>query len=59
MACSSIPNLSSNTKNTLLACVWYDNSPNVDNLQPVHEGEGLENLHFVVGNEQIVNAVHL
>jgi hypothetical protein len=27
MACSSIPNLSFNTKNTLLACAWYDIAP--------------------------------
>ncbi len=59
MACSSIPNLNFNTKNTLLACAWYDSSPNVDNLQPLREGEGLGNLHSVVGNEQIVNPVHL
>ncbi len=59
MACSSIPNLSFNIKNTLVACAWYDSSPNVDNLQPLHEGESLGNLHSVVVNEQNVIVVPL
>jgi hypothetical protein len=59
MACSLIPNLSFNIKNTLLAFAWYDSSPNVDSLQPLHEGEGLGNVHFVVVNEHIVTVVHL
>jgi hypothetical protein len=51
--------LNSSTNNILLACVGYDNSPNVDNLQPLHESEGLKNLDFIVVDEQIVVVMHL
>jgi hypothetical protein len=51
--------LSSSTNNILLACVGYDNSPNVDNLQPLHESEGLGNIYFIVVDEQIVVVMHL
>ncbi len=44
--------LGSNTNNILLACVGYNDSPNVDNLQPLHESEGLRNLDFVVVDEE-------
>jgi hypothetical protein len=47
----SIPNVSSSIDNPLWACAGYDNNPNVDNLQPLHEGGGLENLDFVVIDE--------
>jgi hypothetical protein len=42
MACSSNPNVNSNINNPLPMCVSYYNNPNVDNLQPLHEGGGWE-----------------
>jgi hypothetical protein len=31
----------------------------VDNLQPLHESEGLGNINFIVVDEQIVVVMHL
>jgi hypothetical protein len=59
MACSLNPNVSSTTNNPLPTCVGYDRGPNVDNLQPIHEGGGLGNLNSIVINEHNVASMHL
>ncbi len=59
MACSSNLNVGYNTNNPILACACYDRSPNVDNLQPLHEGGGLGNPNFIVIDEHNVASMHL
>ncbi len=58
MACSLNPNVSSTINNPLPTCIGYDSNPNVDNLQPLHEGGGLGNSNYVV-EEQTIVAMHL
>ncbi len=59
MACSSNPNVGSSTNNPLLACAGYDRSPNVNSLQPLHEGGGLGNPNFIIIDEHNVVSMHL
>jgi hypothetical protein len=59
MACSLTPNVNFDNDNLLSTCASYDSSPNVVNLQPLHEGGGLENPNFVVVDEQTIGVVHL
>ncbi len=59
MACSSNPNVSSNINNPFPTCVGYDNKPNVDNLQPLHESGGLGNQNSIVVDELTIATMHL
>jgi hypothetical protein len=59
MACSLNPNVSSSTNNPLPTCAGYDSSPNVDNLQPLHESVGLGNPNFIVVDELTIATMHL
>jgi len=51
VACSLNPNVNFDTNNPLLVCASYYNSPNVDNLQPLHEGGGVRNPYSVTIDE--------
>jgi len=59
MACSSNPNVSSNTNNPLPTCAGYDSNPSVDNLQPLHESGGLGNPNSIVVDELTIATMHL
>jgi hypothetical protein len=59
MACYLNPNVSFTTNNPLPTCAGYNRSPNVDNLQPLHEGGGLGNLNSIVIDEHNVDSMHL